>query len=352
MHPWGVADLKALGLYEPLRSKCGHELPWFDMFSWPHQMAHRDLSATTPQQAAELAFYHPAMQETLLQAAETAGAEVRRGARVAAVEPGSPARVVLDTTESVEARLVVGADGRRSMVRQWAGFQVQRDPPGRFIAGMLFEDSRAPADTSHVVFNSGLGRVSALFPQRGGRLRAYLGYPGSEETRFSGENDVRRFVDESVATGAPAEFFDRAVPGGPLATFDGTDTWVSHPYREGVVLIGDAAASNDPTYGEGLSLTVRDARVLRDHLLSTDDWESAGHAYAEEHDRTYGVIHEVSRWFTSMFLQQGPEADARRMRAFPRLAEDPRRVPDHLFSGPEMPFDDGVRQRFFAEDGA
>jgi hypothetical protein len=63
------------------------------------------------------------------------------------------------------------------------------------------------------------------------------------------------------------------------------------------------------------------------------------------------VIHEVARWFTSMFLETGPEADARRMRAFPRIAEDPTRVPDHLFSGPELPFDDAVRRRFFGEDG-
>ena len=237
------------------------------------------------------------------------------------------------------------------MVRQWGGFEVHRDPPGRFIAGVLFQDGQAPEDTSHVVFNTALGRVSALFPQRDGRLRAYLGYQSSEETRLSGENDVGRFIEESVATGAPVEYFDGAVPIGPLASFDGADTWVEHPYRDGIVLIGDAAASNDPTYGEGLSLCVRDVRVLRDHLLNNDDWEKSGHAYAEEHDRNYGVIHEVTRWFTSMFLEQGAEADLRRRRAFPRFAEDPTRIPDHLFSGPELPFDDAVRQRFFGEDG-
>ena len=38
---------------------------------------------------------------------------------------------------------------------------------------------------------------------------------------------------------------------GPLATFDRADTWVEHPYKEGVVLVGDAAATTDPTYGQG-----------------------------------------------------------------------------------------------------
>lgn len=100
------------------------------------------------------------------------------------------------------------------------------------------------------------------------------------------------------------------LPNGPLASFDAADTWAPHPYREGVALIGDAAASNDPSFGEGLSLTVRDVRVLRDHLLGEADWDRAAHAYASEHDRHYAVIHSVTRWHTQMFLEQGEEADA------------------------------------------
>jgi menaquinone-9 beta-reductase len=28
-----------------------------------------------------------------------------------------------------------------------------------------------------------------------------------------------------------------------------TETWVEHPYRDGLALIGDAAGSTDPTWG-------------------------------------------------------------------------------------------------------
>lgn len=63
----------------------------------------------------------------------------------------------------------------------------------------------------------------------------------------------------------PAYFKD-ARPSGPLATFDAAHTWVDHPYRDGVALLGDTATSSDPSWGQGLSLTLRDARVLRDHL--------------------------------------------------------------------------------------
>jgi 2-polyprenyl-6-methoxyphenol hydroxylase-like FAD-dependent oxidoreductase len=137
---------------------------------------------------------------------------------------------------------------------------------------------------------------------------------------------------------------------GPLATFDGTDTWVEHPYRDGVVLVGDAAAASDPSYGQGLSLTVRDVRVLRDSLLSHTDWDAAGHAYAEAHDDYYGALHKGTGWFRNVFYETGPEADARRARAFPLFVQDPGRIPDILVSGPEVPLDETVRRRFFGEE--
>jgi menaquinone-9 beta-reductase len=115
-------------------------------------------------------------------------------------------------------------------------------------------------------------------------------------------------------------------------------------------LIGDAAATSDPTWGQGLSLTVRDVRVLRDFLLSHENWDEAGHAYAAEHDRYYGVIHRVENWLSDMFFATGPEGEACRARAFPLIAQDPTRVPDHAASGPELPADETVRRRFFGEE--
>jgi menaquinone-9 beta-reductase len=33
----------------------------------------------------------------------------------------------------------------------------------------------------------------------------------------------------------------------------------------------------------------------------------------------------------------------------PLIGQDPSRVPDHLFSGPDLPADEGVRARLFGE---
>jgi len=68
-----------------------------------------------------------------------------------------------------------------------------------------------------------------------------------------------------------------------------TETWVDHPYRDGLVLIGDAAGASDPTWGQGLSLTSRDVRVLAEKLLSANYWDAAAHSYAEEYNRYFNV---------------------------------------------------------------
>jgi 2-polyprenyl-6-methoxyphenol hydroxylase-like FAD-dependent oxidoreductase len=207
-----------------------------------------------------------------------------------------------------------------------------------------------PEDTTYTVFNFDLGQLTLLFPQGRGRVRAYVAGGKRVNLRLHGEKDVPDFMKASVTGGLPEKFFDGARAAGPLATFEGADVWVEHPYHDGVVLVGDAAAASDPSWGQGLCLTVRDARVLRDALLEHDDWDAAGHAYAAEHDRHYGVIHTVEDWFTQLFMEPGSEADARRARALPLLTQDPSRMPDAFQSGPDaVTVDERARRRLFGE---
>jgi 2-polyprenyl-6-methoxyphenol hydroxylase-like FAD-dependent oxidoreductase len=335
--PWGVAELRTLGFYALLRDGCGHELLCIDTCLGPGPLDHRDLVATTPMQAPGLSFYHPRMQEVLLAAATDAGAEVRRGTSVHEVRLGVVPTVV--------------ADGRTSLTRRWGGFATEQDPPCLVMAGVLFEAMQGvPEHVSYWLLNPHLGQAVGLFPQGQGRVRAYCTYQAAAPHRLHGEREVPRLIEESVKTGAPAAFFAGARAVGPLATFDGADRWVPHPYRRGVALIGDAAAASDHSYGQGMSLTLRDVRVLRDHLLHHEDWDVAGHAYAEDHDRHYGVVHTVTRWLTQLFLETGPEAEARRARALPLIAQDATRIPDVLASGPEVPVNETVRRRFFGEE--
>ena len=354
MAPWGVAEARELGIDQLLRDSCAQDQPYVQLQIGAVGMERRDLRTTTPQGVAVLAVRHPAMQEVLLQAAADAGAEVRRSVSARDISRNHMPTVLVEQdgrTEEVRARLVVGADGRGSLVRKWTGFTVQHDPERLLISGVLLENLPTPqADTFYYIFNPAIGQGVPLVPQGNGRVRAYLVTTKATSTRLQGEADLPRFIEESIRSGAPAEWYAGGQVAGPLATFDGADTWVDHPYREGVALIGDAAAASDPSWGQGLSLTLRDVRVLRDHLLATTEWDTAGHAYAEAHDWHYGVIHRVDNWLAEMFLAIGPEAEARRARALPLLVQDPTRFLDHGFSGPDLLADETVRRRFFGEE--
>jgi len=61
-------------------------------------------------------------------------------------------------------------------------------------------------------------------------VRAYLVYP-HDALIAAGTADASRFIDEiRTASVVPAEFYVGAACR-PLASFDGADNWVDHPYR-------------------------------------------------------------------------------------------------------------------------
>ena len=116
------------------------------------------------------------------------------------------------------------------------------------------------------------------------------------------------------------------------------------PAKNGVVLIGDAAAASDPSWGSGLSLTLLDVEHLANALRSTDDWNAALARYAREHDEYFGALHRVLGWMTELVWTPGPEADARRARVFPRMMSEPTRFPDTVGNGPFGPSDEQARR--------
>lgn len=352
MHPWGVAETRELGLYKPLLSTCARELRWWNSYTGSELQDQRDLIETTPYEVGEMVFSHPEMQETLLALARQEGVEVRRGATVVDVIPGKRPAAVVRTdgeTETVQARLVVGADGRGSRTRTRAGFRIQQDPERLAVCGLLLQETHVPDDGVLWLPRFEAGRAVVMFPLGDGRCRVYFIYRKQNGDRLglTGPRRIDDFLAACHTCGIPESWLAGSQAAGPLAEFEGADVWVTHPYREGVALIGDAAATSDPTWGCGLSSALKDVRTLRDQLLSHEDWDAAAHAYAELHDRAYGVLHRIEDWYTQLMFAVGPEADERRARAFSRQRMD---IPDIVGLGPESPHDEGARRRFFGEE--
>jgi 2-polyprenyl-6-methoxyphenol hydroxylase-like FAD-dependent oxidoreductase len=348
MLPWGAAEARELGVYQPLIERCALETRWRTA---PDD--NRDLVETTPSRLGCLNFYHPEMQQRLLDLAVAAGVELWRPAEVTGVTPGDPPAVVArwrGVEQRVTAQLVVGADGRNSRVRVWAGFEVKRDPVGLTIVGTLYRHLALPEDAVQFVLNPEMQRISIILPIGGDRFRTYFVFRHGTRPALSGGKDQQAFIEESVATGAPANWFRGGDPIGPLASFDAPDCWADHPYRDGVVLVGDAAAASDPCFGCGLSLTLRDVRVLQDRLTAMPNFAAAADAYAVEHDRYYPSLRRIHGWFRELWFGAGADAEALRARALPKIAEDPSRVADFIGAGPEAPNDEVARRRMFGED--
>ena len=369
--PWGVPELRALGLYDTVLNAGGHPLAFWDGYQDGSRSGHRNLERTTACREPVLACFHPNLQEALLQAAIDAGAEVRRGARLLDITGnGNPSPFIIPSplvvpakagihsmtvafdgrTEVVSARLVVGADGRTSQVRMLGGFQVRHDPDGNMVAGILLDGVTAPDDATLAGMKSENGLFVLLFPQGNGQARAYVCFRAQENFRLQGQQDLVRFLELTSRAGAPAEFYADAQPVGPLATFSGAAVWADRPFKNGIALVGDAAAVADPTWGQGLSMALANARELRDQLIKHDDWNEAGEAYAEAWLQLHQTIHTAETWATRLLLETGPEADKRRLQAFSLWREDRTRNPDTFLSGPVQPLDETARRRYFGEE--
>jgi 2-polyprenyl-6-methoxyphenol hydroxylase-like FAD-dependent oxidoreductase len=100
---------------------------------------------------------------------------------------------------------------------------------------------------------------------------------------------------------------------------------MDEPYVPGVVLAGDAAGWSDPTIGQGLSVAMRDVRMLSEILASDPPWDFR--PYADERGermRRLRIALEVMVALRCDFTERGR---ARRAAFNESLGADPRFLP-------------------------
>lgn len=329
--PWGIVEAKRLGLYERLLAAGGHHLGRHITFG---EEIEPEVALT---QAADLrgllgaggplCIRHPIACETLSDLAAERGVTVLRGVDQARVAPGSQPSVTYvhaGEAHSVSARLVVGADGRNGVVRAQCGIVEHVDPTHHLFSGMLVEDADGWPDDLQTKGTA--GEVNFLaFPQGGGRVRLYLGYGYEQKSLLAGKDAQRHFLD---AFGLPCiPYADAIVNSTPISwchSYPNEDSWVDHPFVEGVVLIGDSAGHNDPITGQGLSITLRDVRVVSDLLQSQADWNSTLFVpYGEERRERMRRLRYAAAVQSRLDSEFGPQFTARRIAARDRMAANP-----------------------------
>ncbi|MDA0353712.1 MAG: NAD(P)/FAD-dependent oxidoreductase [Chloroflexi bacterium] len=351
--PWGVLELEQLGILEVLRERASaHDVRYQNSGVYGLAPKPRDLLERSKPRRCALTFFHPNAQEALLGWAAELGAEVIRGARVTSVVGGEAPAVTWDGDgeHAASARLVVGADGRTSMVRKQIERPEQTRGEMRLWAGVRIRNLNWPSDTGMLTMDPASGYAAAVFPQGDGTARVYLGPARDERKRLSGAKDVDSFLAGLKPLLGDLDVFGAAEAVGPLATFDTEMRWIDNPCEDGLALIGDAAGYTDPTWGQGLSLGFRDARVLSEALTSNDDWRAAASQYGSEHDRYFNAMVQGESWQEELLLGPGPEGDAKRALAFAAWGTDHTRNPDAAYNGPDFPADEQARQRYFGLD--
>ena len=363
--PWGVIEAKRLGLYETLRAAGGHHVSEHRTYhaslgspSGPQNAI--DLRGLVPDVPGPLCLGHPRMCRILSDASELHGAVLHRG--VEHIELGEAVRGRRELrfehageVHTVKCRIVVGADGRGSGIRKQVGIALHRDPTHHLFAGLLVEGAHAWPDSLQV---TGVETDAhfLVFPQGGGRARLYLGYALDQHKRLTGPDAAQRFLEAFHLRCLPeAEALANARPAGPCHSYGNEDSWTDAPVADGVVLIGDAAGHNDPIIGQGLSITMRDVRIVSDILLSSADWSPAAFVpYTEERRERMRRLRFVAALDSSLESEFGPEPTARRERVREMQAKDPMLGLWFLaaFAGPDsLPseaFDASVRERLLA----
>ena len=165
-----------------------------------------------------------------------------------------------------------------------------------------------------------------IFPQGGQKLRLYACTALDQRNRYGGPAGPRRFLDDFQGLSCVPchEALGQATPIGPCATMSGEDTWTEDPFVEGIVLIGDAGGYNGPIIGEGLSLALRDVRLLSEILLQQPEWAPA-HFERYGHQRGEGLrrMRIAAELRATLAAQFGPEAAARRAHFRDLAREDP-----------------------------
>jgi menaquinone-9 beta-reductase len=329
--PWGVREAKRLGLMDLLVDAGGHFVSRVVRYenTVPIDVARASAFETTalvPDVPGVMMLGHPRMCATLDQAAQDAGATLLRGVASVAVEPGLRPTVAFNFESErhvVRPRLVVGADGRGSSVARQIGAEVQTEAVHHLIGGLLLEGVQEwPAgEQSTGVHNDA---YLLIFPQGNGRIRLYLCYSLEQKSRLSGAQGAHNFLQAFRVPSLPfSEAIANGQIAGPCQGYPNADTWVDRPLAPGVVLIGDAAGHNDPTIGQGLSITLMDVRQVSDALSNTADWNQGTFAdYVAERRERMRRLRLCARLTAKLRCEFDAEAEARRSEVWGRIGKD------------------------------
>ena len=241
-----------------------------------------------------LGLRHSLIHEALLETAtDTGSVEVVRGLRVNGLVRNDRGQItgVTGTRNredyQINARVVAGADGPRSTVREAAG--INTDIHTYSFEYLMLTCTRSPEQPQDFNFEvwsrEGFG---GLFPIGENRVRCPVQAEHGEMSRWRdmGLDKVHAILSKRFPYYVDMEVLDE-----DFHTFKIYRHHVDSYARDGVLLLGDAAHCTPPYYGMGMNMGMRDgyyaAQAIRDALDNGETATETALSSYEQHCRVY-----------------------------------------------------------------
>jgi len=206
--------------------------------------------------------------------AEVTGLTEDADGRITGVEAATP-----EGPLAVRSKLVIGADGRHSLVRREAGLEVK--DIGAPIDVMWFRIPREETGSDEPLLNTGRGHILITI-NRGDYFQCAYVIPkgAAEQVKAAGIESFREVVSETAPRLRPHISSLTSFDAVSVLTvkIDRLERWS----RPGLLMIGDAAHAMSPVGGVGINLAIQDAVAaanllagpLADGTLKDDDLDN------------------------------------------------------------------------------
>jgi 2-octaprenylphenol hydroxylase len=198
------------------------------------------------------------VQHALLEVLDQMNVELHFDTAIADISMGATKHSVeLQTGEVLEADLIIGADGARSIVRDAAGIEVQRRPYAQtaFVTHLSPERRHDATALQRFLHDGPLG----MLPLADGRISVVW-----STTPEAAENALH-CSDEALSallTEVSDKVLGKLSVSGPRGAFPLSAQHATDYVGRGVALIGDAAHTVHPLAGQGANLGLQDAAEL------------------------------------------------------------------------------------------
>ena len=276
IHPHGVAALARWGLLERLAATGCPPIHTYAFNFGPLAIVG---SAGTPDARLAYCPRRTVLDKLLVDAAVEAGAELREGFSVdeILVSDGNVAGIRGHAKGgrqvTATAPLVIGADGRHSLVAKTVSAPVYNERPIAQVAYYAYWSGLPMAGRFETHIGAGTGFAAA--ETNDGLTMVVGGWPFAE---FEARRRDHESHYQQLFAGAPAfQELLRAARRESKVLGGATPNFFRKPFGPGWALVGDAGYIKDPITAQGIVNAFRDAELL---TTAIDAWRSGAQPYA------------------------------------------------------------------------